>query len=523
MDFLKSILFYREDSPLLFSSIYFWGFFLFIYIFYCVIYKKNKWRNIYLFAMSLFFYYKSGGGFVGLLVFSTLMGYSLGILIGKASSKLKKKLYVTLCVIVNLCILSYFKYAYFIIDSINQIFHTNFQVVDILAQCTNAITGAHFNVSDIILPVGISFFIFQSLSYIFDVYSGKLAPVTRILDFSFYITFFPQLVAGPIVRATEFFPQIYQDYKLTVQQFGHALFLILSGLVKKMVISDYISLNYVDRIFENPLSYTGFENLMGVYGYAIQIYCDFSGYTDIAIGVALLLGITLPLNFNSPYKAKNITDFWRRWHISLSNWFRDYLFLPAAYAISGKLKKNRYLFVKTENWIYLKATLITFLICGLWHGAHIRYLIWGGLHGIGLAAHRIWTQITPFKKRKNASRKYRHLFKFISVFITFHFVVIAWIYFRAADTNSVNVIFYKIFFDFHWHSIWDVILAYKIPFALILAAFIIHWLPSSLKEFYRGAFIKSPVYIKALTVVLMVIIIYQAKSSAIQPFIYFQF
>ncbi len=510
VEYLKRILLYKEDSPMLFSSFYFWGFFLFLYVFYCLIYKKNKWRNIYLFAMSLFFYYKSGGYFFSLLIFSTIMDYTLGRLIGSTGSKNKRKLWVSVSVIVNLGLLSYFKYSYFFIDTFNTVFNTHLEVVNVLAIWTNAIAGTHFGVSDIILPVGISFYIFQSLSYIIDVYRNRIAPVKNIIDFGFFITFFPQLVAGPIVRATEFIPQLFQDYKLSSQQFGHAVFLIINGLIKKMIISDFISLNFVDRVFDNPLSFTGFENLMGAYGYTIQIYCDFSGYTDIAIGIALLLGFTLPLNFNSPYKAVHITDFWRRWHISLSTWLKDYLYISLGGNRKGKFRTYFNL-------------MLTMLLGGLWHGASMKFILWGGLHGAALSIHKIWIKISPLKKIDNRKKGLKIFLRIVAIFFTFHFLVLTWIVFRAADMTSIEIMFNKIFTDFQWSSIPDVISGYLIPFTLILIAFIIHWLPSSWKEFYRGTFIKSPIYVKALTIVLIVIIIFQTKSSALQPFIYFQF
>ena len=317
MDILKDILLYSEAKPLLFTRLYFWGFYALLLVIYSVIYKKNPLRNAYLFFISLFFYYKSGGYFFTLLIFSTIADFTLGQLIYSAKTSLKKKLFVATSVIINLSLLGYFKYTYFFTDILNTTFHSDFEVINYLASWTNSLTGSSFDISRIILPVGISFYTFQTISYTVDVYRGKLKPVKNIIDFGFYVSFFPQLVAGPIVRAAEFIPQLYQKFKLSKREFGHAVFLILNGLVKKMLISDYISINFVDRIFESPFSFTGFENLMAVYGYSIQIYCDFSGYTDIAIGVALLLGFRLPINFNSPYKAINITDFWRRWHISL--------------------------------------------------------------------------------------------------------------------------------------------------------------------------------------------------------------
>lgn len=509
LETLKNIFIYRDDSPLLFSSFYFWGFFFVVYAIYCLVYKVNKWRNIYLFAVSLFFYYKSGGYFFSLLVLSTVMDYSLGMLVGNTVNKAKKKLFVALSVVVNLGLLSYFKYSYFLVDSINYFLGTDFKVVNVLADLSNSIAGTRFEVSDIILPVGISFYTFQSLSYIIDVYRGHIKPVKSILDFGFFVTFFPQLVAGPIVRANEFIPQLFQSYKLSKQQFGHALFLIINGLIKKMVISDYISINYVDRIFDNPLSYTGFENLMGAYGYAIQIYCDFSGYTDIAIGVAMLLGFTLPLNFNSPYKADSITDFWRRWHISLSTWLRDYLYISLGGNRKGKIRTYFNL-------------LLTMLLGGLWHGASVKFIIWGALHGFALAVHKIWNNIF-LKTKRFENIRYKKLLKIFSVFLTFHFVVLTWIYFRASDLDSVNVMFYKIVYDFQLQTVPAVIMAYGNVFFVLLLAFIIHWLPVTVKENIRGSFINSSYAYKVLAIIFMVFLIFQIKSSAVQPFIYFQF
>lgn len=511
MDFLKEILIYNESKPLLFTRLYFWGFFAFLLIFYSILYKKNPLRNAYLFFMSLFFYYKSGGYFFTLLIISTITDFTLGQLIYSAKTDLKKKIYVACSVFINLSLLGYFKYAYFFTDIFNTTFHTDFKVINHLAVWTNSIFGSHFDISKIILPVGISFYTFQTISYTVDVYRQKLKPVKNIIDFGFYVSFFPQLVAGPIVRAAEFIPQLYQKFKLTKQEFGHAVFLILNGLVKKMLISDYISINFVDRVFEAPSAYTGFENLMATYGYSIQIYCDFSGYTDIAIGIALLLGFRLPINFNSPYKALNITDFWRRWHISLSSWLRDYLYIPLGGNRKGKIRTDINL-------------MITMLLGGLWHGANLRFVIWGGIHGIALVIQKIWA------KRNLSLSRYYHtnssknvFFRFISVFTTFHLVTFAWIFFRAESMHDALSVISQIATNFQTELVPVMISSYYKPFALILVGFIIHWLPSSFKENYRGWFIKSHVAIKIIVVVLVILILYQAKSAEIQPFIYFQF
>ncbi|MBU8892799.1 MAG: MBOAT family protein [Bacteroidales bacterium] len=511
MDILKDILLYSEAKPLLFTRFFFWGFYAFILIFYSILYKKNHLRHAWLFFMSLFFYYKSGGYFFTLLIFSTIADFTLGQLIYSAKTNLKKKLFVACSVLINLGLLGYFKYTYFFTDIINSTFHTNFEVINHLANWTNNLTGSSFDISRIILPVGISFYTFQTISYTVDVYRKKLKPVKNIIDFGFYVSFFPQLVAGPIVRAAEFIPQLYQKFKLSRQEFGHATFLILNGLVKKMLISDYISINFVDRIFDSPGSFTGFENLMAVYGYSIQIYCDFSGYTDIAIGVALLLGFRLPVNFNSPYKAINITDFWRRWHISLSSWLRDYLYIP----LGGNKKGKSRMYVNI---------MITMLLGGLWHGANLRFIIWGGIHGLGLVIHKLWVKLNLSLSKYYTSKSSKNVFlRFISVFTTFHLVTFAWIFFRAESLEIATGMIRQIFTNFQPGLVPIMISSYYKTLLLIFVGLGIHWLPSSFKENYRGWYIKSHIAIKVLLVVFVIFILYQIKSSEIQPFIYFQF
>lgn len=504
MDWLSDIFLYHEDKPMIFSTLFFWGFFAICLLGYSFIYKKHWLRNFYLFLFSLFFYYKSGGYFFSLLIFTTVFDYSVGRFLGVINNPLKRKFFMAASVIANLGILAYFKYSYFFIDITNQLLGTHLKVVNLFADWTNSFAGTHFDINSIILPVGISFYTFQSMSYTIDVYRKKLAPVKSIIDFGFFVTFFPQLVAGPIVRASEFIPQLYKDYVLSKREFGYALFLILNGLMKKMIISDYISINFVDRIFDNPMTYTGFENLMGVYGYAIQIYCDFSGYTDIAIGVGLLLGFKLPINFNSPYKAANITDFWRRWHISLSTWLRDYLYISLGGNRKGKIRQYFNL-------------MITMVLGGLWHGASFRFVIWGAIHGIGLALHKVWMEIFPQKGKQS------RISRIFGVFFTFNLVCLAWIFFRAHDMNSVGIMFKQIFTSFGFALIPEMIRSYWIIFSILVTGFIIHWLPSKFKEQYRGWFIETPIWLKIIICVLVVIVIYQAKSSAIQPFIYFQF
>lgn len=504
MDLIKSIFLYSEQKPLLFTQLYFWVFFSIVITIYAIIYKKKGIRNSYLFLISLFFYYKSSGFYFLILIFSTLADFTLGFLIHQSKEGFKRKFFLFLSIFINLSLLAYFKYSYFFTDIINQAFHLNLKVVNVFGQVANAFGQGYFDIDKIILPVGISFYTFQTISYTVDVYRKKIAPVRNILDFGFYVSFFPQLVAGPIVRASEFIPQLYAKYQLTKEQFGHALFLILGGLIKKIFISDYISLNFVDRVFENPLAFTGFENLMATYGYALQIYCDFSGYTDIAIGVALFMGFRLPLNFNSPYKAENITDFWRRWHISLSRWLKDYLYIP--------LGGNR----KGKPRMYLNL-LLTMLLGGLWHGANWRFVIWGGIHGIGLAVHKVFL---GFSKKSMPKTKFQRA---VSVFFTFQLISFTWIFFRAENMQNVKYMLSQIGTNFGIPLIGEMIVSYWYVFSVIIGGFILHWLPSKQKERIRGWFIQTPIWLKAIIVLLVIITLYQVKSSDLQPFIYFQF
>ena len=507
-DLLKSLLLalslYNPDKPFVFTSAAFWIFFLFVLAGYSLVYKKLLIRNIYLFLVSLFFYYKAGGLFLFILIFVTVVDYTCGFLIYKSGSKAGKRFFVILSIISNLGLLGYFKYTGFIISTINGIFPTHFKVYNLLSDFSNSILGTSFDISNIILPVGISFFTFQSLSYTIDVYRKKMEPVRNIIDFGFYVSFFPHLVAGPIVRASVFIPQIYQEFHLSRHEYSHALYMISKGLIKKIVISNFIALNLVDRVFDAPAIYSGFENLLAIYGYGLQIYCDFSGYTDIAIGVALILGFRLPVNFNSPYKARSITDFWKRWHISLSQWLRDYLYISLGGNRKGKFR----------TYVNL---MITMLLGGLWHGASLRFVIWGGLHGIGLVINRIWDSI--FKGHVRSG----WIGRILAIFITFQFVNFCWIFFRAPDIESVKIMLKQIFENFSPGSYMTVLPAYSSALILMVVTYIIHMLPERTKESYRGLFIKIPLVAQLAVVMLVAILLFQMRTTEVMPFIYFRF
>lgn len=501
---LRIISEYDTNRPLMFTMVGFWIFLLALLCIYSLIFNKPMVRNTYLFLFSLLFYYKSGGIFFSLLLISTITDYAAGWMIYLSNKKYKKTAWLVFSLFVNLGMLAYFKYTAFFAGAVNTIFGTDIPQQDWLAVLTNSYFGTEFNINSIVLPVGISFFTFQTISYTIDVYRNKIKPVKNILDFGFYVSFFPQLVAGPIVRASEFVPQLYKEFSLSKREWSHALLLIVAGLVKKIVVSDYIAVNFVDNIFASPGSFSGLENLLAVYGYGLQIYCDFSGYTDIAIGIALMLGFRLPVNFNSPYKASNITDFWRRWHISLSRWLKDYLYIPLGGNRNSKIRTSFNL-------------LITMLLGGLWHGAAFRFIIWGGLHGAGLVIHKLWMRIT------NTGGKGSRLARLISIFITFNFVSFCWIFFRAEDMETARIILERIITGFDPGNILLMLLSYAKVLTVMIAAYIIHFLPVRVKESYRGLFIRMPLLVQIMLVYIVAIAIYNIQLTDIQPFIYFRF
>ena len=474
---------YDPQQPLLFHSTFFLFFFIVVLLFYPLVVNKVKVRTWYLMLASLYFYYKTSGSFIILLIITSLINFGLGALIYRAKSKAGKRFYLILSIVWNLGSLGYFKYTNFVISTVNQIF------------------DGQLPLYDIVLPVGISFFTFQTWSYTLDIYFGKLEPLKSFVDFTFFVSFFPQLVAGPIVRASYFIPQIHKKLSLDKDTIAKALVLIFSGLLKKGVIADYLSINFVDRIFENPALFSGVENLLGVYAYALQIYCDFSGYSDIAIGLAALLGFSLPVNFITPYRATSVTDFWRRWHISLSTWLRDYLYIPLGGNRKGKPRQ------------YLNL-MITMLLGGLWHGTSWNFVFWGGIHGIALVLDKMILKLKIIQTK---------VMKFVGVIVTFHFVCFGWIFFRSPDFSVAWLILKRIFTDFHGNIFFQWISQYHICAALILLGYIFHWMPEAYNNNLEKFFRKCPLVLQSLLLAFLIWVLFQFRSAAIQPFIYFQF
>jgi len=592
---------YDPAHPLLFTQFYFWAFFAIVYAGFTLIMqwpsltshseavthptaKRSRLhaRNIYLMAASWFFYYKTSGIFLLILAFITLSDWLIGKRIYKAISSQQSaisKLWLILSVCIDLSLLFYFKYAYFFTNIFNDLFGTSVQVFDIFAYIGNGFSyDGRFLVDRIILPVGISFYIFQVISYAVDIYRGKIEPVKNILDFGFYVSFFPQLVAGPIVRASEFVPQLYRPFFLTRRQFGIAVFWILNGLLKKIILSDYLAVNFIDRVFQSPMLFSGFENFFALLTYSMQVYADFSGYTDIAIGVALLMGFYLPQNFDSPYKSRNPQEFWRRWHQSLSRWLKGYVYIP--------LGGNRTLLGRPASKLLASNcnSFLTMLIGGLWHGASWNFVIWGALNGVGMIVNKCWRALNEHIRyilmlllavAMVAARQLTHgayaLINMVEVWVLILWVgtsiwYVGWLWGFRTDTNRfvrwidqawailqtfVFISFTRLFFRSAsnldpatanreaWqtakqmvHQIgcaWDnsiilpFIQEYRYVVLLFVAGMIIHWLPDRFKRRYRLAFAALPLPLIILAAAAATLLAYQFITADMQPFIYFQF
>lgn len=491
MTSILEVLKYNPNEPMLFST----GLFLFLFLGFTFVYallkRQQTLRLLFVTAFSYYFYYKSSGFYFALLAVVTISDFIIARSIHslREQSKAKAKALLTLSLLIDLGLLAYFKYTNFFAGMISQMIGNNFQPWDIF------------------LPVGISFFTFQSLSYTIDVYRGNLRPLPSILDYAFYVSFFPQLVAGPIVRACDFAPQIRKKPIVTQKMMAEATWLITIGVFKKCVISDYISMNFVDRVFDNPQLYSGLENLLGIYGYAMQIYCDFSGYSDMAIGIALLLGFTFPKNFDAPYNSRNITDFWRRWHISLSSWIRDYIYI----SLGGNRKG------KVRQYVNL---IITMLLGGLWHGASLNFVAWGGMHGIALAFHKFFSQSILHRPK---GWKSHGMHRIIGTFLTFNFVCLTWIFFRNNTFEGSWMMINQVITQFHPELYMDIIMGYYLPLLVILWGYLSHFTPSMLTNICLATLRKGGIILQALVLVAVIYIVIQVKSSEIQPFIYFQF
>jgi alginate O-acetyltransferase complex protein AlgI len=467
---------------LLSTSAYF-TFLVAIFFAYWLVYRfRLAGLAVILFA-NYFFYARWDLAYLALIPVASTCDFCIGLALDRWKKPALRRLLLAVSMLINVGLIASLKYMPFVL------------------QTWSHWSGTTARLWPWALPLGVSFYAFQSLTYTIDIYRRDAKPTTSYLHYLSAVSFFPTTLAGPITRVATLLPQLQKSKLLEAKDGGRALFLIGLGLVKKLLIADYLAENLINRVFDLPKLYSGTEVLTGVYAYAFQIYYDFSGYTDIAIGSALLLGIRLPANFNRPYAAENIADFWRRWHISLSNWLRDYLY----FSLPGL--RSRW-----KIFTYLNL-VITMAIGGLWHGANWTFLIWGLIHGIGLAFTRL-VQVLRGNVRPSANPALR----LIRGVVTFHFVLFAWIFFRAPNLSTARDILLQI-------SSLTVSFANVTPaFVLVLAiAVCAHYVPKNWYDRSLEIYSASPSYVQAAAMALLVIAIQYVAATGATPFIYTRF
>ncbi len=566
---LQDMLSYVPGAPWTFLETNFWLFLLGVLVVNGCLQKDRHrvLRHGWLVLASLLFYWKTSGWFVLILLFSTASDHMIGHRIARSSQPGRRNLWLALSIALNLGLLFYFKYTYFLTDAWNTATGSHIIPRNWLAMGTNAVLGTAWSVDRILLPVGISFYTFQTISYTVDIHRRKVQPLKRLSDFGFYVSFFPQLVAGPIVRAADFVPQILNPARVTKATFGLAGFWILNGLLKKVLLADWIAVNFNDRIFAAPEAHSGFEMLMAMYGYSLQVYADFSGYTDMAIGVALLMGYRLPQNFNSPYKADSCGNFWKRWHMSLSGWLKDYLYIPMGgnrkaswfTAISAGFLLTFVILLRPDpafigvtfgvllagwlamariphfnQWVTTNVNIwMTMLLGGLWHGASWNFVIWGGLNGLGITVYKLWRKVSPWEVKD------RFWKRAVAILITFHFITFTRIWFRTASHTTWSSFGTNHDLAGEWQSALSVLstLSARTPwtviqevcshfghvFAVMGIGYVIHLLPSKWKTEYRRAFVEAPFGVQLLLATAGVSVSMAILSAGGTPFIYFQF
>ncbi|MEZ4471907.1 MAG: MBOAT family protein [bacterium] len=502
---------------MLFNSLEFVTFFVVVFTLYWATVRWAGVATMVLLLASLLFYACWNPLYLLLIIASSGVDFLVGGRLHREQSPRRRRAMLISSLIYNLGVLALFKYFNFFMESLGD--GATWLDKVLLGQ---GLIEAPFLRDlkwldlrlDALLPVGISFFTFQSMSYTIDVYRGELEPVgegegrvwwhpAHFARYLLFVSFFPQLVAGPIVRARDLLPQLKLRPMVTDAMAGRGLYLILLGLFKKVVIADYLALNLVDRTFTMTTGFSSLEVLVGIYGYAFQIYCDFSGYSDIAIGAALLLGFRFPDNFNAPYIARNLQEFWHRWHISLSSWLRDYLYI----ALGGN---------RGKPWQTYRNLMLTMLLGGLWHGAGWNFVIWGALHGGALAVLRAW-------QRARARVGLGPLFPFaggrvVAALITFHYVCFAWIYFRAPTLEQAQTVIDQLG-ELTWHTT-----NLDARVLLILGvAVAMHITPRRWFDEVVAAFARLPATVQAAGAVVAGLGIQAMASADAVPFIYFQF
>ncbi len=467
---------------MIFSSLDFIIFFALLLTMLYII-KNDKARKIIILTASYFFYGYWDYRFLSLIIFSTFLDYFVGRALDHNENARKRKLLLFISVFCNLGLLGFFKYYNFFIDTFNAAF------------------GLNAGMLNIILPVGISFYTFQTMSYTIDVYRKKMKHTDNVIDFAIFVAFFPQLVAGPIVRAADFLPQLKKKIILTGVNFQNGLQIFLFGMVKKVLVADRLAY-FVDNVFAAPGVYNTWTVWLAVVAYSIQIYCDFSGYSDMAIGLARIMGFSLTKNFDLPYISKNPTEFWHRWHISLSSWLKDYLYIPLGGNRKGKVRQNINL-------------MLTMVLGGLWHGANLTFVFWGFLHGSALVVHKFFVKLKNQIAEGNAFLE-SNLYKAISWLLTYVFVLICWVFFRAQTFDTAFLIIGKMFAFEAGIKYYYTAMIYLVPLFVFVQAY-----KFIKKEEY---FVFDLTTYKGLIILIgVVMLIFYFAPTTPSPFIYFQF
>ena len=484
---------------MLFNSLEYAIFLVVVFLLYWALARRDMLRIVFMTVASYVFYAASNPWFLLLLLASTLTDYTAGLQMVSAEAQgrqRKKKAWLIVSLVVNLGLLGVFKYANFFYES--------------AVSVTNAVAGTDyvFQRLQIMLPAGISFYTFQTMSYSIDLYRGRCAPERSFLRFAFFVGYFPQLVAGPIVRAVDFLPQIGRRPFLSRGLVSRALWLIGIGLFKK-AIADYLGLNMVDRVFDRVGAFGPLDTMLGLYGYTMQVYLDFSAYSDIAIGSALLFGFHLPDNFDRPYMATSIQDFWRRWHKTLGSWLRDYLYYPLGGSRNGAWATYRNLFV-------------TFILIGLWHGASWTFVVYGSLHATAMSIHR-FVRVNIARRKKPKLTAWGWVWR---VALTLHFVVLARVLFRSQSFEQAGSMYGLLL-----HGSWltdvqryvDGTGAHSTTLLFVLAgAFLVHWTPRRWVRALGDTFERAPALVQGVWLGVAILLISHIASDA-APFIYFQF
>jgi len=484
---------YVPHDPLLFGSSMFIFFFIAVLIVYRFFSGNTSLRIYSLIIFSLFFYYKAAGVYLLLLVLIAVVNFYSGAWIYNAKDQLHKRLILTATIIINLGLLGYFKYTNFFLEILNDL------------------KAGQFDMLDIFLPIGISFYTFKAMSYLIEIYFEMLEPIKSLRNFSLFVFFFPNVLMGPIDRAVNFLPQIEQKPIFTKEKIGLAVFLLCTGLFKKYVIADYISLNFTDRVFEFPLRFTGVENLFAVYGFALQGYADFSGYTDMALAIGLLLGFELMDNFNRPFKAHSVAEYWRRWHLSLSTWLLDYLFRPLQISLRNMKKAGTAL-----------AIFITFFVVGIWHGPSFTFILFGILHSTYLVF-SMYTQPLRDAFYNKLGIKNAPWLKVLQIIFTFHLLAFTALLFRAPSLEFAGDMLSQIFTYFHAEVFPQYVSAYPSIVLLILIGYVSHFLPEAWEKKTVAVLTKTPLLIQAVILAIMIWLVWQVRSAEMQPFMYFKF